>query len=45
MELEGEGTASEEEGTRSGEELARLVVLFGGPEGEGMGLDQRGMRR
>ena len=44
MELEEERTASEGEGTRSEEETVRLAVPFGWPEGEGTGLDQRGMR-
>jgi hypothetical protein len=36
--------ALEEEGMPSEEETARLVLPFGWPEGEGMGLDERGMR-
>jgi hypothetical protein len=35
----------EAEGMRSEAELARLDVLFGRPEGEGMGLEARGMPR
>jgi hypothetical protein len=38
MELEGEGM-------RSAAGLARLDVLFGRPEGEGMGLERREMPR
>jgi hypothetical protein len=40
-----EGMELKEEGTPSEEKATQIVVSFGWPKGEGMELDERGMRR